>query len=89
MNTWSALTQVSRAWVETNLGDLPSAVLRWTAVVDSVYRAKEPVRILPLGLAGLSVSQHLLGQGDAVLRAALGPEEARRALPEFQAKAGQ
>lgn len=77
--------------VETNLGDIGAATRWYEDVTQSRKGSAASSVLFPLGLAGLSVTQHLLGHTEVALRAALDYEACRtltiRALPWFQAAA--
>jgi hypothetical protein len=69
---WVAYAQFFCAMIETNLGELRAATDWWAGVVETCGLAEESGWLLPMALAGLSVSQHLLGQTEQALRAAFG-----------------
>ena len=65
------VAQCLRAWAETIFGDLTAAVVYWRDLVAFSERAKEPVYTLPLALAGLSATLHLMGRHEEALQAAV------------------
>jgi predicted ATPase/DNA-binding winged helix-turn-helix (wHTH) protein len=89
--TWLAGAANLFGQVETNLGDIGAATRWYEEVSQTRHGSATSSIVLPLGLAGLSVTQHLLGHTETALRAALDYEACRtltfRALPWFQAAA--
>jgi predicted ATPase/class 3 adenylate cyclase len=75
---WLAFAENYAAMIETTLGDIPAAARMWTALVETCGFARDPGWLMPAALSGVAVSQHLLGETAAALRAA----EGLRALPD-------
>ena len=89
--SWRAGAAHISGQVESNLGDIGAATRWYEEVALSRHGFAASSVLLPLGLAGLSVTQHLLGHTEAALRAALDYEACQTltlsALPWFQAAA--
>ncbi len=68
---WRASAEFSCAMVETNLGDIDAAARWYESLARSSRQTAATDLLLPVALAGLAVTQHLLGHNDAALRAAL------------------
>jgi hypothetical protein len=66
----SAIAHLLCAWARNCLSDLPAAIGHWTELHAIADRTQEPSWFLPLSLAGLSVSQHLLDKPDDAMRSA-------------------
>ena len=62
--------EMCRAWMETALGDLPAAVRWWGVLITSSETLEDEPWTLPLALAGLAATLHVMGRQDDALRAA-------------------
>ena len=69
--TWRSGPMYTCGQVEINLGDIGATTRWYEEIVQSRQDPKATDVYVPLALAGLAVTQHLLGQTDAPLRAAL------------------
>jgi hypothetical protein len=74
---WRASAEFSFAMVETNLGDIDAAALWYERLAQSSRQGEATALFRANALAGLAVTQHLLGHNDAALRAALDFEACR------------
>jgi len=68
---WRAAAEFNFAMIETNLGDIDAAARWYESLAQSSCQAEASGVFRPMALAGLAVTQHLLGHTDAALRAAL------------------